>query len=176
MTMSARKDACFLSGHVQKNVSGKLLPSGVLLAFGVTTLIRILAVGSLHELLQLFLKAQVSGRGGHRPDFRNRRPDRYGSRLRRYLFDFLLFFSLCPFDRKIDFSLFVNFEDLYLHHLSNVKVIMNVLYKCVGNLRDMNQTAFPARKRDKSAEIHDACYLSLLYTADFNCHGRSAPS
>ena len=77
---------------------------------------------------------------------------------------------------KVDLSLLVDFENLNLHHLSDLKVIMNVLYKCVGNLRNMNQAAFPARERDKSAEIHDACYLSLLNTADFNCHGKSAPS
>jgi hypothetical protein len=31
----------------------------------------------------------------------------------------------------------------------------------------MNQTAFSARKRDKSAEAHDAGYFTLLNTAFF---------
>ena len=56
-----------------KNYSS--LASCMLFPFGVAAFVRILAVGSLHELFQLFFKGQVPGRGSHCTDFLSRAPN-----------------------------------------------------------------------------------------------------
>ena len=142
----------------------------MLLALGIAPLISILAVRGLHEALELFLKACVPGGTGDLTHLGRTRPR--GRRGRRRCMKLIaavgraaLFSSL--FEGKVDLPLLVNVKDLDLHELADLKMVMHVFNKGMRNFGNMNQAAFAAGKRDESAEIHDAGYLTLLNTTDF---------
>ena len=142
----------------------------MLLALGIAPLISILAVRGLHEALQLFLEACVPGGTGDLTHLGRTRPrGRRGRRLHMKLIAAVgraaLFRSL--FEGKVDLPLLVNVKDLDLHELADLKMVMHVFNKGMRNFGNMNQAAFAAGKRDESAEIHDAGYLTLLNTTDF---------
>ena len=142
----------------------------MLLALGIAPLISILAVRGLHEALQLFLEACIPGGTGDLAHLGRTRPrGRRGRRRRTKLIAAVgraaLFNSL--FERKVDLPLLVNVKDLDLHELADLKMVMHVFNKGMRNFGNMNQAAFAAGKRDESAEIHDAGYLTLLNTTDF---------
>ena len=134
----------------------------------IPPLIGILAVRSLHKLLQLLLKALIIGRGCKLTKFYGyfsllHRRWRSHSRFRLFL---LLLNSL---DGKVNFALFINAEDLNLYLLSHLKMVVHVLYKGVRYFGNMNQTAFSTGQRYKCAEVHNTGNFTLQNTAYFNC-------
>ena len=78
----------YIIGSLHRVLSS--LSPGVLLAFGISPFIRVLAVGSLHKFLQLFLKAQITGRRCNHSHFRHGWLT--GNRWRRCCFPFRFFF------------------------------------------------------------------------------------
>ena len=61
----------YIIGSLHRVLSS--LSPGVLLAFGISPFVRVLAIGSLHEFLQLFLKTQITGRRRNHSHFRHGR-------------------------------------------------------------------------------------------------------
>lgn len=139
----------------------------MLLALGIPPLISVLAVRGLHEALELFLEACVPGGTGDLTHLGRTRPRgrRRCMKLIAAVGRAALFSSL--FEGKVDLPLLVNVKDLDLHELADLKMVMHVFNKGMRNFGNMNQAAFAAGKRDESAEIHDAGYLTLLNTTDF---------
>ena len=139
----------------------------MLLSLGISAFVSIFAVRSLHEFLELFLKAHVIGRRRqftHHGRIRLRRGCR-GSR--RLLHRIRLFLFNRLFQGKINLPLIVDLKDFDLDDLPDLKMVMDVFHKGICNFGNMNQTAFAAGKRDKCAKAHNTGYFTLLNTANF---------
>ena len=168
-------------------------------AVGVDLAVVDLAVGLLHEVFELVLKARVSGRADDlsvarrgiaviivrtrrvgallslslriartgiragRAAVRTRSRGAVRRRMRRGRLRLL--------DGKVDFSHLVDAEDLYLHHVADFQEVINIVYKGIGNLGNVHETASAAGKRDERSEFGDACYSAFENRSDFKIHG-----
>ena len=64
-------------------------------------------------------------------------------------------------DGKIYLSRVAYADDLYLDCLTLANVLMDIVYKAVGNFGDMYQTAFAFGQGNKRPKLSDAGYFSL---------------
>ncbi len=65
-------------------------------------------------------------------------------------------------DRKGYLALLGNGKHLYLDLLTLRKMILDVIYKCVGNFGDVDHTRYSRLDLNKCSELGNACYFALI--------------
>lgn len=80
---------------------------------------------------------------------------------------FLFLFWLRLFDGKGNLSSFINGEDLDLHFIPDLQVIIDIAHIFISHFGNVNQTHFIVRQLYKCPELCDTCNSTFYDIADF---------